>query len=577
MAKAPLTGDPADIAAVGRAAMASIGADAQGNVAARPPRVVVALPPRQVMRKRLALPAAVEESLEQALSYDLDRHTPFRPDQLYFDAVVVDRDPAQKTIAVDWAAALKTVVDGARRQAEAWGASVQAVVPGPASTVPPRLNLLPAEERPRAGSWRRWQVWVPLVLVAAVALASVLVPLVQKREYAIALNKQAEEARVQALAADAVRTRLERAQGEYNFVLAKKYAYPGTVQLLDGVTRVLPDDTWVTQLEMRTSLRGKETQRDLVLRGESANAGKLIGLLEDSKLVEQAALRSSTTKIQPGPGRDFRSRGAGEKAAAARTGAAVCDTRCRSPPGTAAGRHRRLPPSVPRRAPPRLRRLACAPPQRRHKHSQRPRCARRRLAGDGSEPAATPPGMAPGVGTAAPGSPPGAGQRRRGNRLMATLALPTSPRSSRALAVLLLVVAVVLALALLIAPVLLLHRHYDVAIEGMRDHLDRYRRVAAQAPETKKALDTLRAKNGRRFFLKNTAPNLAGAELQDIVRAAIENNGGRITTVQIIAPKEDGRFRQIGVNVQLFAIDTEPAEDPLCGSKRSSPTWSSMG
>ena len=305
MAKAPLHGDPADIAAVGRAAMASIGADAQGNVAARPPRVVVALPPRQVMRKRLVLPAAVEENLEQALSYDLDRHTPFRPDQLYFDAVVVDRDPARKAITVDWVAALKTVVDGAKRQVEEWGASVQAVVPGPASTMPPRLNLIPIEERPRAGSWRRWQVWVPLVLVGAVALATVLVPLVQKREYAIELNKQAEEARVQALAADLLRTQLERAQGEYNFVLAKKYAYPGTVQLLDGVTRVLPDDTWVTQLEMRTSLRGKETQRDLVLRGESANAGKLIGLLEDSKLVEQAALRSSTTKIQPGPGEIF--------------------------------------------------------------------------------------------------------------------------------------------------------------------------------------------------------------------------------------------------------------------------------
>lgn len=136
---------------------------------------------------------------------------------------------------------------------------------------------------------------------------------------------------------------------------------------------------------------------------------------------------------------------------------------------------------------------------------------------------------------------------------MATLALPTTPRGNRALALLLLFVAATLVLSLLVAPVLLLHRHYDVAIAAMRDHLDRYRRVSAQAPETKKALDSLRGKNGRRFFLKNTAPNLAGAELQDIVRAAIENNGGRITTVQIVAPKEDGRFRQIGVNVQLFA------------------------
>ncbi|MGH8713290.1 MAG: PilN domain-containing protein, partial [Casimicrobiaceae bacterium] len=305
MAKAPLQGDPANIAAVGRAAMASIAADAQGHVAAGPIKVVVALPPRQVMRKELILPAALEENLEQALSYDLDRHTPFRADQLYFDAAVVDRDPAGKTIRVDWAAALRTAVDGARRQAEGWGAVVQAVVPGPATTALPRLNLIPRDARPRAGGWRRWQVWLPLLLVAAVALATVVVPLLQKRDYAIALNKEMEEARLQALAAGAVRAQLERLQGEYNYVLAKKYAYPSTVLLLDGVTRVLPDDTWVTQLEMRTSLHGKDTQRDLVLRGESANAGKLIALLEDSKLVEQAALRSSTTKIQPGPGEIF--------------------------------------------------------------------------------------------------------------------------------------------------------------------------------------------------------------------------------------------------------------------------------
>jgi hypothetical protein len=63
----------------------------------------------------------------------------------------------------------------------------------------------------------------------------------------------------------------------------------------------------------------------------------------------------------------------------------------------------------------------------------------------------------------------------------------------------------------------------------------------------------MRAKDARRFFLKNTAPNLAGAELQELVRGAIEGNGGRITTSQNQPPKGEGRFRQIGVNVQFFA------------------------
>lgn len=136
---------------------------------------------------------------------------------------------------------------------------------------------------------------------------------------------------------------------------------------------------------------------------------------------------------------------------------------------------------------------------------------------------------------------------------MAAIALPLPPRQSRILAVALLAVAVVLGVGVLLAPFLLLHRHYDAAIEALQQRLDVYQRVAAQTPELKKALDAVRARNGRRFFLQNVAPNLAGAELQDLVRAAVENNGGRITTIQIAQPREEGRFRQIGVSVQLFA------------------------
>ena len=136
---------------------------------------------------------------------------------------------------------------------------------------------------------------------------------------------------------------------------------------------------------------------------------------------------------------------------------------------------------------------------------------------------------------------------------MATLALHLQPRQSRTLAVALLVIAVLLGLALLLAPIFLLHHHYDAAIETLQDRLATYVRVAAQAPEYRKSLAALQAANGRRFYLTNTAPNLASAELQDLVRAAIENNGGRISTIQTAQPRDDGRFRQIGVNVQMFA------------------------
>ena len=132
-----------------------------------------------------------------------------------------------------------------------------------------------------------------------------------------------------------------------------------------------------------------------------------------------------------------------------------------------------------------------------------------------------------------------------------------SPARQRALAVGLLVAVVLGALALLLGPIVLLHRHYDTAIADTSDRLRRYERIAAQAPELRAALTAMQQRDGRRFFLSNTATNLAGAELQELVKAAVEGNGGRITTSQNTTPREDGRFREIGVNVQFFA--TTPA------------------
>src|SRR5271169_2807965 len=298
-----LIGDASAVLAAGRAAVARIAARASGGIAMA--RVAVALSPRQVLRKELVLPAAVEDNLAQTLAYDLDRHTPFRPEQLYFDAAVVGRDSAKKTIRVDWVAALASVVDDACKQVREWGAVPVAVIPGPPAAGGTRLNLIPGTARVRPVQWKRWQVWAPLAVVAVVALAAVVVPLLQKRQYAIALIAANAEAAQRAQAADAVRQQLDSMQNDYNYILAKKYAYPSVVHVLDEVTRVLPDDTWLTQFELKASGRGKDAQRDVYLRGETADAGKLIALLEDSKLVEQAAPRSPTTKIQGASGEVF--------------------------------------------------------------------------------------------------------------------------------------------------------------------------------------------------------------------------------------------------------------------------------
>lgn len=289
-----------DAAAEGRAALAAPG---QRESA---PRVVVSLAPQDVLRKKVVLPAAVEENLAQALAYDLDRHTPFKPDELYFDAVVADRDPARNTITVDLAAARRSAVAPALRHVAAWGGEVVAVVPEPPATAAlSRLNLLPPESRTTRALWRRWQFWVPVILLAALTVAAIAIPLWQKRQYAIELAQQADQARARAAVSETLRAELNARVADYNYALERKYAFPGAPAVVDTVSKVLPDDTWLTQLELKSMAKGKEVQRELLLRGEAANAGKLVQLFEESPMFAQAAQRGPTTKIQPGPGEIF--------------------------------------------------------------------------------------------------------------------------------------------------------------------------------------------------------------------------------------------------------------------------------
>jgi general secretion pathway protein L len=329
----PLTGDAATIAAAGRAALAPLTRMAYGGQAA-PVRAVISLPARDVLRRNIVLPSAVEENFRQALAYDLDRHTPFKPEELYFDATIVARDAVHNTITIDLAAARRAIVDPALKHAAAWGANVAAVVPEPPERAAgSRLNLLPADARTSSSAWTRWQFWVPISVLAAAAVAAVVIPLWQKREYVMQLNPLAEQARRRAAVSETLRAELDARVADYNTALERKYAYPSALQVVDAVSKLLPDDTWLTQFELKSMSKGKEIQRDLLVRGETGNSGRLVQLFEESQLFAQAAPRSPMTKIQPGPGEIF-DLGAQLKTRAlpAPIALAVADTPAEAPP-----------------------------------------------------------------------------------------------------------------------------------------------------------------------------------------------------------------------------------------------------
>ena len=84
----------------------------------------------------------------------------------------------KKTLRIDWAAALKTVVDDARKQVEV-GSGADRGRAGSAGRADATQPDPPRRATAAAGNGERWRVWAPLAAVAAFAFAAVFVPLAQ--------------------------------------------------------------------------------------------------------------------------------------------------------------------------------------------------------------------------------------------------------------------------------------------------------------------------------------------------------------------------------------------------------------
>jgi general secretion pathway protein M len=128
-----------------------------------------------------------------------------------------------------------------------------------------------------------------------------------------------------------------------------------------------------------------------------------------------------------------------------------------------------------------------------------------------------------------------------------------NPQQSRQAAVAILAVAVVAIVVAIAMPVWILHRHYDGALGDSSNRLERYNRIAATRPAVAQQLEAMRGKDTRKFFLRSGAPALSAAEAQETLRSLVEGSGGRLITMQAPVSKEEGRYRQITVNMQLTA------------------------
>lgn len=128
-----------------------------------------------------------------------------------------------------------------------------------------------------------------------------------------------------------------------------------------------------------------------------------------------------------------------------------------------------------------------------------------------------------------------------------------TPTQSRAAALALLAAVLLLAAAVVATPLWLLHRRYDGALDDASTRLQRYARIIGMRDGLQKKSVEVAALGKTPHFLKSTSPALAAAELQEQARVVLEANGGKLNSIQILPPKDEGAYRQVSVTMQLTA------------------------
>lgn len=258
--------------------------------------LIFGLPAARVLRRTLSLPVAALENLDAVLGFELDRQTPFKPEQVYFASRVLRQDAGAKQVQVELVVVPRPVLEDAVAALAGLADGLAAVDVLDARNQRLGVNLLPAERRARQPRTQ------PLIQFGLLCASVVLVffglsQVVENRRAAVGeMEALVQSQRERAREVGALRAQLEDAAAAANFLAVQKQTQASMVLLLDEVTQRLPDDTFLTRL----SVSGNQVS----LSGYSAQALKLVGELQKSGVLKDAALNGGVQQ-EPRVSRDM--------------------------------------------------------------------------------------------------------------------------------------------------------------------------------------------------------------------------------------------------------------------------------
>ena len=152
-----------------------------------------------------------------------------------------------------------------------------------------RINLLPQDKR-RDRRLTVHRLNLALAVTCAVLLVTAIsLPIVQKNRVLSELEADIQVAATAAREGNEMRRNLEKMADATRFLIDKKQSELLAVQVIDEISRILPDHTWATRLNV--------SQSQIQLQGKSTASSSLIAIVEASPMFENARFGSPVVQV----------------------------------------------------------------------------------------------------------------------------------------------------------------------------------------------------------------------------------------------------------------------------------------
>jgi len=238
-----------------------------------------------VLHTEVVMPLATEANLTEALAFEMDRHTPFRAEEVFYSWRDLKRDREAGQLHFELYVTPREAVEAQIEQIKRLGLAPTGVdVATPDG--PLGINLLPPALRYHVVNQRTRLNWA----IGAVTVFLMILVMAQSlwlREHQVkGIGEAIEDVRAEALAVQQIRKQIDDASEAAGFLQSRKIENGYKLEMLAELTRILPEDTYLDRLSMH--------QGTTQMQGKSGNAQSLIELINDSDQFENASFRGPT-------------------------------------------------------------------------------------------------------------------------------------------------------------------------------------------------------------------------------------------------------------------------------------------